>query len=155
MVLLKTADSQKPLQTTARAYIAVSVSKRKLLDPTIQVVMEILTHFGITPFVFVDRYRFDLNSEKEMMQQAMDDINNCDVFIAEASEKAIGIGVEAGYAKAKGKPVIYLRHTYAEHSTTVSGISDFQIVYVNAEDLKQQLKDVLSELKMAEVKYPV
>lgn len=70
-----------------------------------------------------------------MMQQAMKDIDSCDLLIAETSDKVIVIGIEVGYARAKGKPVIYVRHHNAEHSTTISGISDFQIIYINPKDL--------------------
>jgi 2'-deoxynucleoside 5'-phosphate N-hydrolase len=121
------------------AYISVSYSKRKLADKAIHAIATTLHTFNITPFVFVDAYKFDLAQEKQMMQQVITDIENCDMLIAEVSDKAIGIGVEAGYAKAKGKLVIYTRQKQAEHSTTVSGISDFQIVYKDTEDLQIQL----------------
>ena len=78
-----------------------------------------------------------------MMQQAMLSINDCDLLIAETSDKGIGIGVEVGYAKAKEKPVIYMRNKSAEHSTTVSGISDFQVVYKDVTELKQLLSDAI------------
>ena len=83
-----------------------------------------------------------------MMQQAMADIDKCDLFVAEVSDKAIGIGVEAGYAKAKGKPVIYIRGKQAEHSTTVAGISDFQIIYGDLADLQKQLSSALKQIKI-------
>jgi nucleoside 2-deoxyribosyltransferase len=76
----------------------------------------------------------------------MDDIRRCDIFIAETSKKGIGIGVEAGYAKAKGKPVIYIRQKDAEHSTTVGGISDFQIFYVDTIDLRIQLAKIINSI---------
>ena len=38
------------------------------------------------------------------------DIDNSDILIAEVSEKAIGVGIEVGYAKAKGKPIIYIKN---------------------------------------------
>ena len=82
-----------------------------------------------------------------MMKQVMADIDNCDILIAETSDKAIGIGVEAGYAKAKDKTVIYLRQKDTEHSTTVSGISDFQIIYLDTNDIKNQLADILNKMK--------
>ena len=119
-----------------RAYIAVSYSKRKLVDKEITLIIETLNTFDISSFIFVDKYKFNTSQEKQMMSQAMNDIENCDILIAETSEKGIGIGIEVGFAKAKGKIVIYLRHQNAEHSTTVSGISDFQIVYSNNKDLK-------------------
>jgi nucleoside 2-deoxyribosyltransferase len=129
-----------------KAYIAVSYSKRKLVDKEITLIIETLNTFDISSFVFVDNYKFDISQEKQMMSQAMNDIENCDILIAETSEKGIGIGIEVGYAKAKGKIVIYLRGQNAEHSTTVSGISDFQIVYSNTKDLQIKLINIISQL---------
>ena len=129
-----------------KAYIAVSYSKRKLVDKEIALIIETLNTFDISPFVFVDNYKFDILQEKQMRSQAMKDIENCDILIAETSEQGIGIGIEVGYAKAKGKIVIYLRQQNAEHSTTVSGISDFQIIYSNSKDLKIKLIATLNQL---------
>lgn len=84
-----------------------------------------------------------------MMQQAMLDIDHSDLLIAETSDKAIGIGIEVGYAKAKGKPVIYLRQRSADHSTTTAGISDFQVIYDDMADLVERLQKVLHKLSAA------
>jgi 2'-deoxynucleoside 5'-phosphate N-hydrolase len=48
---------------------------------------------------------------------------------------------------AKGIPVIYIRRATAEHSTTVSGASDFQIVYHDAHELTQKLRKVLETIQ--------
>jgi 2'-deoxynucleoside 5'-phosphate N-hydrolase len=48
-----------------------------------------------------------------------------------------------GYAKAKHKPVIYMRQKDAPHSTTVAGISDYHIFYADMEDIQQQLQSVI------------
>jgi nucleoside 2-deoxyribosyltransferase len=77
----------------------------------------------------------------------MAEIDACDILIAETSEKSIGIGVEAGFARAKGKVVIYMRQHDREHSTTVAGISDFQLIYKDNLDLKQQLFTLLNHIK--------
>ena len=126
------------------AYISVSYSKRHLLNEELLVIAEVLQQFGITPFVFVDNYQFNRTQEQEMMQQAFADIDMADMLIAETSDKAIGIGVEVGYAKAKGKPVIYIRHISAAHSTTVAGASDHQIIFENTNDLGLQMKNLLA-----------
>ncbi|HSZ84386.1 MAG TPA: nucleoside 2-deoxyribosyltransferase [Puia sp.] len=107
------------------AYISISFSKRKFLDKELIAISSTLNEHKIKPFIFVDSYKFESAQEQQMMQQAMTDIDNCDILIAEVSDKAIGIGIEVGYAKAKHKPIIYLRKKEAEHSTTISGISDF------------------------------
>ena len=101
---------------------------------------------GVSPFVFVDTYTFRVAEEKQMMVQAMLDIDASDLLIAEVSEKAIGIGVEAGYAKAKGIPVVYIRQSASEHSTTIAGISDYQIFYNDATDLRNKLKETIPQI---------
>lgn len=131
-----------------KAYIAISFSRRKLMDKEIAAIMDTLIEFKIASFVFVDHYKFDLSEERQMMQQAMAEMDNCDLLLAETSEKGIGIGIEVGYAKAKGKPVIYLRQQDAEHSSTVSGISDFQIIYLDIIELKKKLADILREIEV-------
>ena len=129
-----------------RAYISVGYSKRKVLAEEVNAIKETLLTSKIEPIVFVDEFRFTTLQEKEMMVKALRSIDDCDILIAEVSDKAIGIGVEAGYAKAKGKTVIYLRNKTAEHSTTVSGIGDFSLIYNDVADLKFLLIEVLHEL---------
>jgi 2'-deoxynucleoside 5'-phosphate N-hydrolase len=128
------------------AYISVSFNKRKLVDKELNAIIDTLKAFNIAAFIFVDKYQFDLSQEHKMMQQAMLDIDNCDLLIAETSDKGIGIGIEVGYAKAKEKPIIYVRQKDSEHSSTVSGISDFQIIYLDNNDLKRQLAYILTKI---------
>lgn len=130
-----------------RAYISISFSRRAYMDKELTTIMDTLKAFAITPFVFVDHYQFDPSQERQMMEQAMADMDNCDLLIAETSDKGIGIGIEVGYAKAKGKPVIYLRQQTAAHSTTVSGISDFKIIYQDTDDLRKQLEQLLNSIQ--------
>jgi nucleoside 2-deoxyribosyltransferase len=128
------------------AYISVSFNKRKSVDQELSAIINTLNKFRIESFIFVDNHKFDPTQERQMMKQAMTDIDRCDLLIAETSDKGIGIGVEVGYAKAKNKPVIYIRRKDAEHSKTVSGISDFQIVYDDTADLQIQLTDTLNKI---------
>lgn len=129
-----------------KAYISISYNKRQELNDELQSIIQALKELQIKQFVFVDNFKFSSDQEKEMMQQAIASIDDCDLLIAETSDKGIGIGVEAGYAKAKGKPVIYMRNRNAEHSTTVAGISDFQIIYDDIKNLREQLTVVLSRV---------
>jgi 2'-deoxynucleoside 5'-phosphate N-hydrolase len=128
-----------------KAYISISYQRRRSLNTAITAIMSVLEDHHIEPYVFVDHFKFDESQEEEMMRMALAELEKCDILIAETSHKGIGIGIEAGYAKAKNKPVIYLRHKEAEHSTTLSGLSDHRIIYRSAEDLQQQLKDVVKD----------
>jgi 2'-deoxynucleoside 5'-phosphate N-hydrolase len=142
---LRTLVRSEFYSSVMKAYIAISYSKKDSSADIINAVKEVLANHSVIPFLFVEAFTFTANEEKKMMQQAMKEIDNCDLLIAETTHKAIGIGVEAGYAKAKGKPVIYLRNKDAAHSTTVSGISDYQIVYSDTADLQKQLAICLKE----------
>lgn len=128
-----------------KAYIAISYAGRFQLKDELETICHALKDEGIESFVFVNQYQFRPEEEKLMMQQAMKEIDHCDILIAAASEKAIGIGIEAGYAKGKGKTVIYIRQEAAPHSTTLSGISDHQIIYSDLHHLSDQLSICLRQ----------
>jgi nucleoside 2-deoxyribosyltransferase len=129
-----------------KAYISISYQRRRSLNTAITAIMSVLEEHQIESFVFVDHYKFEETHEDEMMRAALAELDQCDILIAETSHKGIGIGIEAGYAKAKNKPVVYLRHKEAEHSTTLSGLSDHRVIYKSAEDLQQQLAFVIKEM---------
>ena len=128
-----------------KAYIAISFSKKEILSEELKKIVGSLQILSIAPFVFVNQYIFNNNQFKEMMQQAFADISTCDFVIAETSFKEIGIGIEVGYAKAKNKPVIYLRKHNEAHSTTMEGTSDHQIIYQDKNDLSIQLSELLKQ----------
>ena len=129
-----------------KAYLALSFQKRKALQNEVAAIQQALSSFNTGLFVFVDNYLFTKDQEKQMMQQAFADIDNSDLLIAEVSEKAIGVGIEIGYAVAAQKPVIYLRNAEAEHSTTAAGAASRVIIYENPEDLSIKLSAVLPAL---------
>ena len=131
-----------------QAYISINFSKRKQFEYVVKAISKTLTTHNISPFVFVDQYNFAISQEKEMLENVMKDIKSSVILIAETSEKGIGIGVEVGYAKALGKPVIYLRNQLAEHSTTVAGISDYQLIYKDEDDLIDQLQQILAKIQI-------
>lgn len=129
-----------------KAYIAVSFSQRNNLKHEINAIKSSLNKINIESIVFVDEFQFAHHQQKEMMTKAFDTIEQCDLLIAESSHKAIGVGIEAGFAKGKGKTVIYMRNENAEHSTTLAGLSDFEIIYKNVIDLEKQLENTLQHL---------
>lgn len=131
-----------------KAYLSIGYKNRKALQSEIDLIQKKLAKFHIQLFIFVDVYHFSADEEKQMMQQAFSEIDSSDLFIAEVSEKAIGVGIEIGYAIAKNKPVIYLRNENAEHSTTASGSAQHVIVYRDGVQLAEELALIVSSLKM-------
>lgn len=130
-----------------KAYLAISYSNRKLFDKEVKSLIEICKKNNIELLSFVDKYNFKEDEEKEMMKTAFLEINKSDFLIAELTTKSIGVGIEIGYARAKEKPIIYLRKKNSEYSTTASGSSNFNIEYENENDLIELMKNLLKKLK--------
>ena len=76
---------------------------------------------------------------KVFMKKALEEINSSDVVVIEFSEKGVGLGIEAGYAVGKGKPVWVIAKTGSEISTTLAGTAEKIIFYDNPEDLQTRL----------------
>lgn len=130
-----------------KAYLSIGYQNRQKLEAEITVIRELLSAHQIELFVFVDQYQFAPEEEQQMMQQAFRDISGSDLLLAEVSEKAIGVGIEIGYAAALGKPIIYLRHARAEHSTTAAGSAGYSVIYPSAAEIAGLLAPILVKLE--------
>ncbi|MGY0218414.1 nucleoside 2-deoxyribosyltransferase [Endozoicomonadaceae bacterium StTr2] len=69
-------------------------------------------------------------SAQDIMQDTFAKIDASDLVVVDVTEKGIGLGIEAGYAKAKGKALIIVARDSVEVSTTIKGIAD-QIIFFN------------------------
>jgi nucleoside 2-deoxyribosyltransferase len=130
-----------------RVYFAISFLDRDKFYKEINFLVEKARNNGFEIFVFVDKYLFKSNQEKEMMQTAFKTIDSSDFLIADLTHKSIGVGIEIGYAYAKKKPILYLRQKGSEYSTTAAGCSDFIIEYENKMDFTQQVLGILKKTK--------
>ena len=130
------------------AYFGISKSNRVNFDKEIHQLQKCLAKYDISLLVFVDNYNFKLGEEKEMMNIAFKEIDKSDFLIVELTKKAIGVGIEVGYAFAKRKPIIYIKRGNAKHSTTVDGCSDFVIEYENEIHLSEEVEKVIDNLNL-------
>ena len=128
-----------------KAYFAISYSNRKQFDKEVESLMNLLRTNNIELLVFVDKYVFKANQEKEMMKAAFKEIDSSDFLIAELTTKSIGVGIEIGYASAKDKPIFYLRKKDSEYSTTASGCSNYVIEYENEFNLVEMMEKRLKK----------
>jgi len=74
-------------------------------------------------------------SSQELMKITFDEIDKSDFVIMEMTEKGVGLGIEAGYAIAKGKPVIVLTKEKQKLSNTMQGIANVVIQYSQPEEI--------------------
>jgi 2'-deoxynucleoside 5'-phosphate N-hydrolase len=131
-----------------RGYFAISFSDRKKFTKEIDYFVKAFAEQNTQLLVFVDKYHFKENQEREMMATAFKEIDNSDFLIAELTHKSIGVGIEIGYAFATKKPIIYVRQKGAEYSTTTAGCSVFVIEYENETDLVEKISQAIKEINL-------
>lgn len=71
----------------------------------------------------------------ELMQHTFTEIDRSDLIVMEMSEKGVGLGIEAGYAYAKGKYLLIVLKNERELSSTMAGIASKIIRYRSLEQL--------------------
>jgi nucleoside 2-deoxyribosyltransferase len=104
----------------------------------IDAIDEVFKKLGMETSVIVRD--FEIFGEKKydshvLMAETFEEINASDIVVIEFSEKGVGLGIEAGYAAAKGKPVWVIAKTGSEISNTIAGIAEKIVFYDKPEDL--------------------
>lgn len=94
---------------------------------------------------FDDFGRTDRDAQ-ELIPFMQDAIERADVLLLDLTDKGVGLGVEAGYATALGKPVVVLVHEDADVPGTLAGLSQTIIHYQSFDDLTRQLGGVKAKL---------
>lgn len=77
--------------------------------------------------------------ERELMRITFERIRASHLVLADLSEKGVGIGIEAGYAAARGIRVVVIAPEGCDISTTLKGIAEACFTYRNEADLRQFL----------------
>ena len=84
------------------------------------------------------------SSPEELMIKSFEQINLCDLVLVELSEKGVGIGIEAGYAYAKGIPIVTIAKRGCDISSTLQGISKGTYNYNDMADLKEFFSSIFN-----------
>ncbi|MCL4302779.1 MAG: nucleoside 2-deoxyribosyltransferase [Anaerolineae bacterium] len=88
----------------------------------------------------------------ELMQRSFAEIEASDVVVIELTEKGVGLGIEAGYAYAKGIPLVTIARKGADISETLAGISQKLFLYDNMDELTQffqqfKIEEIITGMK--------
>lgn len=127
-----------------KAFISYSYADRNEFKDLDKKLRFLLLKNKIDSYSFVFDFK-ERVSNKILMSEALRLIDESDILIVELSYKSIGVGLEAGFAKAKGKKIIYIHRFGSEISNTVDGICDILIEYKNTNDLLEQVGDFLNK----------
>ena len=126
-----------------KIFVSYSFENRKEFVIFNEALKNFLVKNGFDVYSFVFDFSGEIKNNKDLMDKALKKIDESDIVIAELSHKRIGIGLEVGYAKAKGKKIIYIYKKGMEISTTVDGIADIRLEYKGVDDLLIKLKKCL------------
>jgi 2'-deoxynucleoside 5'-phosphate N-hydrolase len=81
----------------------------------------------------------------ELMRATFAELRSARLLLVEATEKGVGVGIEAGYATARGVPLVAVARQGSEISPTLSGIARASYLYSDLADLAEFLRTHLQE----------
>ena len=125
-----------------KAYLAIKYHPDNQNRQLIEELASALDQAGWTSWVVVrdledwGRIAF---TPRELMERSLDLLNACELCVVECTEKGVGVGLEAGYAHAKGIPILLLARYGSHISTTLRGIASQVILYNSPEELPEQI----------------
>ena len=127
-------------QTSNRqAYLAIKYHADNANHNRIEGISTALAAYGIRTLCIardVEQWgavHFDAHT---LMQKSFDAIDACDLVVVDLTEKGVGIGIEAGYAHARGIPIVTIAQAGSDISETLRGISDAVYFYETYGDLE-------------------
>ena len=86
-------------------------------------------------------------SPKTLMEITFKEIAASDVLVVESSVRGVGLGIEAGYAFARGIPILVVARNGAVISSTLSGIASAQAHYFSDTELEKFLIQELAAIR--------
>lgn len=124
---------------TKQAYIGIKYYEDNRNRPEIDLLTSKLEEAGYTAVCItrdVEKWGAVHLSPQELMQRTFAVIDQSDLVVMEMSEKGVGLGIEAGYARAKGKYLLVILQKERELSSTMAGIATKIIRYDTLEQLE-------------------
>ena len=124
-----------------KAYFAIKFHEDSKNKELIETISKILESKGIQTIVMMRDYENWAKikfTPRELMELTFKEIDKVDILIADITEKGVGIGIEAGYAYSKRKPIIIIAKEGAEIPTTLKGIAKKVIFYKTPQDLVKE-----------------
>jgi nucleoside 2-deoxyribosyltransferase len=125
-----------------KVFIAIKYHPDNRHKPFIERISAALEKSGLETFCVVrdiekwGQVEFD---PAELMRQSFAAIDASDVIVIELTEKGVGLGIEAGYAYAKGIPIVTIAQKGSDISTTLQGISQKIFLYSEIDELSHLL----------------
>ena len=130
-----------------KTYLGIKYHPDNRNRAVIEGLSEVLAGCGFTSACVardLERWGTEHFSPHDLMQETFKLVDGCDLVVIELSEKGVGLGIEAGYAYAKGIPVLTVAKRGSDISATLRGISREVVFYEDFEDLALHLSPLTS-----------
>lgn len=131
-----------------RIYFGIKYHKDYGNGDTIEKMISILNGKGYETSCIVrdcELGKVSFTNSSDLMLHTFGMIDSSDMVVIEFSEKGVGLGIEAGYAFARGIPVITVAKKGAEISETLEGISKEVIFYDTIDELRDKFPPEIGE----------
>lgn len=125
---------QKLGKNMKRIYFGTSFNHRKEYENLYQKMITYFNKYGIEVYSFVFEYNGPTEN-KVMLANALNEMDKSDLIIADASYVSLGVGMEVGYFKGKGKKVIFLHRKSTFLDENMEGVSDYLVEYESDDDI--------------------
>ena len=123
-----------------KATIAIKYHPDSSNRPRIDLISRALARGGVESFCVVrdlERWGEVHFPPAELMRRSFAAITASDLLVVDLSEKGVGVGIEAGYAHARGIPIITIARAGADISDTLRGISQHVFWYDSETELAE------------------
>lgn len=121
-----------------QAYLGIKFHEDQRNRPLIEMITTALAKAGWSTQVIVrdlEEWGAVQFEPQTLMSRTFAVIEASDIAVIDLTEKGVGLGIEAGYAFAKGIPVFTIARDGSDISTTLRGISQEVCLYRNKADL--------------------
>lgn len=126
-----------------KAYLAIKFKEDFSNRILIEAISTFLKNDGIETMVMArdhEKWGEKKFAPEKLMAKTFEEIDSADFLVIEFSEKGVGLGIEAGYAYAKQKPIIVIAKDGSDISSTLKGIAAKILFYKKPEDLFGKIK---------------
>jgi nucleoside 2-deoxyribosyltransferase len=120
-----------------KIYFAIKYHSDHQNRPKIEYVSNVLENLGCRVTCItrdIENWGQESFCPEVLMKMTFEIIDSSDLVLIDLTEKGVGLGIEAGYAFSKSKPIITISEKQ-EISTTLNGISNRCLVYENESEL--------------------
>ncbi len=87
--------------------------------------------------IVTDFLGLEKGNERDAYEYNIENVKNCNLFVAECSYPSTGLGVEIGTALNLNKPIIAVAHKDAKVSRLVQGVTHPKYIFKRYEELSE------------------